>query len=92
MCSKIRYDEVAMPAPLNIRDIGAARKAALEAEAAAQGVSIAEVVRTWIDDGILRSQAERAQADWIAAARAGLDDEARHLEANGPTLARFRQV
>ncbi|GGE53252.1 hypothetical protein GCM10011360_45070 [Primorskyibacter flagellatus] len=79
-----------MTAPLNIRDIGDTRKAALDLEAKARGVSVAEVVRGWIDDGLARSEAERARAEWVAAARAGLADEARQLERNGPSLARFR--
>ncbi|QYX58175.1 hypothetical protein K1T73_07370 [Roseovarius sp. SCSIO 43702] len=81
-----------MPAPLHIRDIGEDRKAALETEAKAAGKSIADVVRDWIDAGIAKSRAEREQAAWIAAAREGIADEARHLERNGPSLARFRQV
>ena len=78
-----------MAAPLNIRDIGPDRKAAIAAEAAAAGTSISDIVRDWIDAGIAR--AEREQAVWIAAAKQGLADEARHLESNGPSLARFRQ-
>ncbi|MDZ7711133.1 MAG: hypothetical protein U5K36_14605 [Roseovarius sp.] len=81
-----------MPSPLNIRDIGEDRKAALEQEAVARGLSIAEVVRNWIDSGIAASRAERERAAWIAAAREGLADEARQLEREGPSLARFRRV
>ncbi|WP_323765811.1 hypothetical protein [Marinovum sp.] len=81
-----------MPSPLNIRDIGHDRKAAIELQAKATNASIADVVRGWIDDGIARAQAERERAAWIAAARDGLADEARHLEQNGPTLARYRRV
>ena len=84
--------DVIMPPPLNIRDIGQDRKAALELEAKATGNSIAEVVRNWIDDGIARSRAERDRAAWIASAKEGIADESRHLEQNGPGLARFRQV
>lgn len=80
-----------MPAPLNIRDIGQDRKTAIEAEAAAAGSSISEIVRDWIDAGIARARAEREQAAWIASAKQGIADEARHLERNGPILARFRQ-
>jgi len=85
-------DKDDMPSPLNIRDIGEARKAALEAEAKATGASISDIVRDWIDAGLARSRAERARAEWIAAAEAGLADEARHLDLNGPTLARFRKI
>ena len=81
-----------MPSPLNIRDIGQDRKAALEAEAAAAGRSISEMVRAWIDEGLARAQAERARAAWVAAAQEGIADEARHLAQNGPSLARFRRV
>lgn len=81
-----------MTASLNLRDIGEHRKAALKAEADARGLSISEVVREWIDRGIAQSRAERARAEWIEAAKAGLTDEARHLERHGPTLARFRRA
>ena len=81
-----------MPSPLNIRDIGQDRKAALELESKLTGNSIAEVVRDWIDAGITRSKGERERAAWIASAKEGIADEARHLEQNGPSLARFRQV
>lgn len=79
-----------MCSPLNIRDIGRERKEALELEARATGTSIADVVRAWIDAGIRKSRAERERAAWVASARAGLADEANHLERNGPSLARFR--
>lgn len=81
-----------MPAPLNIRDIGRDRKDAIEVEAKATGASIADVVRDWIDNGIAKSRAERERTAWIASAKAGLADEASHLEQNGPSLARFRSV
>ena len=35
---------------------------------------------------------ERERAAWIASAKEGIADEARHLEMNGPSLARFRQA
>jgi post-segregation antitoxin (ccd killing protein) len=79
-----------MVASLNIRDIGQDRKAAIEAEAAAAGTSMSDIVRDWIDAGIKRARADRARAAWIAAAKQGLAGEARHLEQNGPSLARFR--
>lgn len=79
-----------MPTPLNIRDIGPERKQALEQEAKAAGTSIAEVVRTWIDDGIARSRADRERAAWVASAQAAIADEAAHLEEHGTSLARFR--
>ncbi|WP_425050966.1 hypothetical protein [Psychromarinibacter sp. S121] len=80
-----------MPSPLNIRDIGADRKAALEREAKATGGSIADVVRAWIDEGIARAQAEREREAWIASAQQGLSEEASRLERDGPSLARFRR-
>ena len=81
-----------MSAPLNIRDIGQDRKAALELEAKTTGKSVAEVVRSWIDAGIAQSKAERERTAWIASAKQGITDETRHLEQNGPSLARFRQA
>lgn len=84
--------EMLMPSPLNIRDIGQDRMAALELEAKATGRSIAEVVRDWIDAGIARSRAERDRAAWVASATGGIADECCHLEQNGPSLARFRQL
>ena len=81
-----------MTSSLNIRNLGDARKAALEAEARLQGVSVADLVRTCIDQGLARSQADRDRAAWVAAARQGLADEARHLDRAGPSLARFRQL
>jgi len=80
-----------MAASLHIRDIGQDRKAAIEAEAAAAGTSISDIVRDWIDAGIARARAEREHAAWVTAARQGLEDEVRRLELNGPSLARFRQ-
>jgi post-segregation antitoxin (ccd killing protein) len=80
-----------MPSPLNIRDVGQDRKAAIELEAKITGASIADVVRGWIDAGIAKSCAERERAAWIASAKEGIADEARLLEQNGPSLARFRR-
>lgn len=76
---------------LNLRDIGEARKSALKAEAEERGVSVSELVRLWIDDGLERARAERAKATWLAQAQPGLADEVRHLEDNSPTLARYRR-
>jgi len=45
-----------MPSPLNIRDVGQDRMAALELEAKVTGTSIDEVVRDWIAAGIARSR------------------------------------
>ena len=81
-----------MASPLNIRDLGQERKAALEAEAKANGTSISNLVRDWIDAGIAKARADRERAAWVASARQGLADEARHLDENGPTLARFRKL
>lgn len=77
---------------LNIRDIGAERKAALEAEARAEGVPVAEIVRRFLDEGVARARAARAREVWIASARKGLAYEAERLDAEGPTLARFRRI
>jgi post-segregation antitoxin (ccd killing protein) len=81
-----------MSAPLNIRDIGEERKAELLAEADRRGMSLAEVVRTLIDEGLERSRAERERAAWIESAREGLAYEAERLEREGPTLARYRRL
>ena len=80
-----------MSSSLNIRNIGDARKTALESEAQRQGVSVADLVRVCIDQGLARAQAERAKAAWQQAARPGLEDEARHLERHGASLARHRR-
>jgi post-segregation antitoxin (ccd killing protein) len=79
-------------ATLNIRDLGAARKAALTTEAQSRGVSVAELVRQLIDEGIERAQARRAKQAWIAEAREGLAFEAEHLATSGALLARYRTV
>ncbi|WP_394380949.1 hypothetical protein [Sulfitobacter sp. 915] len=92
MCNTLHESGFIMPSPLNIRDIGQDRKAALELESKLTGNSIAEIVRDWIDAGITRSRAERERAAWMASAKDGIADEARHLERNGPSLARFRQI
>jgi post-segregation antitoxin (ccd killing protein) len=75
---------------LNIRDIGVERKAALAEEARARGLPLAELVRQFIDEGIGRAQAVRAQEAWLAEAREGLEFEAAQLARNGPSLARYR--
>jgi post-segregation antitoxin (ccd killing protein) len=80
-----------MPA-LNIRDLGDDRKAALADEARARGISVSELVRRFIDEGMLRADAERRREAWIAEARAGLAFEAEHQAKHGSPLARYRQV
>lgn len=77
---------------LNIRDIGDARKAAMNAEAKAQGVSVSELVRRFLDEGIERARAARAREEWLDAARDGLAFEAQELERRGPSLARHRRI
>jgi post-segregation antitoxin (ccd killing protein) len=77
---------------LNIRDLGAERKAALAEEARSRGVSVSELVRRFVDEGIERAQSERARQAWIAEARAGLAFEAERLERSGPSLERHRRV
>ncbi|MEM8577105.1 MAG: type II toxin-antitoxin system CcdA family antitoxin [Pseudomonadota bacterium] len=79
-----------MATSLNIRDIGAERKAKLEAEAKARGVPVAEIVRTLLDDGLDKAARKRAQEEWIEAARPGLEAERAMYEKHGPTLARYR--
>jgi post-segregation antitoxin (ccd killing protein) len=77
---------------LNIRDIGDDRKAALEAEARAQGLSVSELVRRLLDQGIRKARADRAREEWLAEAREGLAFEAERLRRRGPSLARHRKV
>ena len=77
---------------LNIRDIGDRRKAALDAEAKAQGVPVSDLVRRLVDEGLERSRSTRAQQEWLLSARDGLAFEARELRKNGPGLARHRRI
>ncbi|MFQ8432373.1 type II toxin-antitoxin system CcdA family antitoxin [Amaricoccus sp. W119] len=77
---------------LNIRDLGDERKAALTAEAKARGLSVSELARRFIDEGIDRAQAERAREAWVAEAREGFVHEAEHLAAHGASLARYRWI
>ncbi len=77
---------------LNIRDIGDARKAALEAEAKAQGVPVADVVRRFLDEGVERARSVRAHQEWLVAARDGLAFEAQELQIRGPSLGRYRKL
>ena len=80
-----------MPA-LNIRDIGAERKAALEAEAKRRGQTTSDIVRAFIDKGLSEAERKRAQAEWIEASRAGRDAERAYVEEYGPTLAEYRRL
>jgi len=80
-----------MPAALNIRDLGADRKAALEREAKLRGASVADVVREYLDDGLDRAARKRAQEEWIEAARPGLEAERKHTEKYGVSLERYRK-
>lgn len=77
---------------LNIRDLGDERKAALSAEAKARGLSVSELARRFIDEGIDRARVERAREAWVAEAREGFAHEAEHLAAHGASLARYRRV
>ncbi|PZQ51296.1 MAG: hypothetical protein DI556_03750 [Rhodovulum sulfidophilum] len=77
---------------LNIRDLGDERRAALEAEAKARGLSVSELARRFIDEGIDRARTEREREAWATEAREGLAYEAEHLAAYGPSLARYRRV
>jgi post-segregation antitoxin (ccd killing protein) len=78
-------------AALNIRDLGTQRKTALTKEAQARGVSVSELVRRFIDEGIERAEGDRARQAWIPDARDGLAFEAEHLATRGATLARYRR-
>lgn len=77
---------------LNIRDIGTARKAALDAEAQAQGISLSELVRRLLDEGVERARAVRAREEWLDSAQDGLAYETEELRRHGPSLARHRRI
>lgn len=77
---------------MNIGDIGDERKSALDAEARARGLSVAEPVRRIVEDGLQRMRTERERETWIASARGGLAFEAEELERNDPSLARYRSL
>ena len=62
------------------------RKATLAEEARSRGVSVSQLVRQFIDEGIDRAQADRRREEWIAEAREGLAFEAQHLAEHGPLL------
>lgn len=81
-----------MASALNIRDLGGTRKADIEAEARLRGVSVADIVREYIDAGLARTRAERAQAAWVASAKAGLAEEADYVTRHGPTFAEYRRL
>ena len=71
-------------------DIGGERKASLEAEARAQGVSPEDLARRIIDEGVDRARRERARAEWIEAARPGFEWEAEYVERHGLLLSEYR--
>lgn len=77
---------------LNIRDIGEGRKAALDAEAKAQGISLSELVRRLLDEGVARAHSVRQREEWLASARTGLAFESETLRSRGPSLARYRNL
>jgi len=77
---------------LNIRDFGEERKAALAEEARARGISVAELVRQYVDEGIRKARAERERLAWIEEAREGLAFEADYIAKNGMLLAEYRKV
>ena len=64
----------------------------LAEEARSRGMSISELARQFIDDGIERARADRARQAWIAESREGLAFEAEHLATHGPLLARYRRI
>lgn len=75
---------------LNIRDIGDERKAALVHEAKLRGVSVAQLVRAMIDDLVRTARRERERAEWIEAARPGIEAERRRIEDGQDPLSDFR--
>ncbi|MEL6643929.1 MAG: type II toxin-antitoxin system CcdA family antitoxin [Pseudomonadota bacterium] len=80
-----------MPSALNIRDLGGTRKSDIEAEARRRGISVADIVREYIDAGLARTRAERERAAWVDSAKAGLADEAEYVARHGPALAQYRR-
>ncbi|MEO0939827.1 MAG: type II toxin-antitoxin system CcdA family antitoxin [Pseudomonadota bacterium] len=81
-----------MSATLNIRNLGAERKAALEREAQLRNASVADVVREYLDAGLKADARARAQAEWIEAARPGIEAEREYIERHGMLLAEYRRV
>jgi len=55
-------------------------------------VSACEKERASVGVRSMTHLTEKAREAWLIEAQSGLAEEARHLEENGPTLARFRQV
>ena len=66
---------------LNIRDIGAERKRALDSLSSASGIPVAELVRRFIDDGL------RAKSDdhelWLKQAAPALEWQRKRFERDG---------
>ena len=66
---------------LNIRDIGAKRKRALDSLSSASGIPVAELVRRFIDDGL------RAKSDdhdlWLKKAAPALEWQRKRFERDG---------
>lgn len=66
---------------LNIRDIGAERKRALDSLSSASGIPVAELVRRFIDDGL------RAESDdhelWLKKAAPALEWQLKRFERDG---------
>ena len=81
-----------MSSPGNIGDVGEGRKAAIELEAKVTDSSPADAVPGGSDAGIVKTRSEGDRAAWIASAIEATADEARHLERDGPSLARFRRA
>lgn len=75
---------------LNIRDFGAERKVALDAEANSLGLSSAELVRKLVDEGLDRLRSKREQEAWIRDSEAGIAASHARLAEFGPSLARYR--
>lgn len=75
---------------LNIRDIGETRKNAILEEARERSVSVADLVREFIDSGLVLSRKNRERETWIRESAPGLEAEQLFLDTHGITLARYR--
>ncbi len=80
-----------MSSPRTIRDVDRERKTAIELVTELTGSPPTDAVRDGSDSGIAKTRSERDRAAWMASAKKGIADDARHLEQNGPGLAQLRR-
>lgn len=70
---------------LNIRDIGAERKRALDVLSSTTGVPVAELVRRFIDDGLRANGSDRES--WLREAAPALEWQRERFEREGFLIA-----